>query len=296
MKDVLAYLKLALNPHDEIALRRVVNTPPRGIGDTSLERLALAAAERRWPLWQAVEREQAIDGLPSPAREGCRSLAELVAWARKELFGAKVLPSAVARALVERVGLRAEIESAAGSIDAAAKRWGNVEGILQTLARREQRDGKGADGLAAFLQTLTMDIEAEGEDAGDLVTLSTLHGSKGLEFDVVFLIGCEEGYLPHARTLETRVTDVNEPGAADIEEERRLFYVGVTRARQRLHLSRAKSRVVRGRAVPRTPSRFLLDVPGELLEERELKEEAPTTANETRANAAAILAMLGDSR
>jgi superfamily I DNA/RNA helicase len=294
VKDVLAYLKLALNQHDEIALRRVVNYPPRGIGETSLERLALAAAQRAWPLWQAVDRAEVLDDLPPPARDGCRALSDLVAWARQQLFGAKVLPSAVARALVERVGLRAEVESSAGSIDAAAKRWGNVEGLLQTLARREQRDGRGTDGLAAFLQTLTMDIEPEGEDAGDQVTLSTLHGSKGLEFDVVFLIGCEEGYLPHARTLETRATDTNEPGAADIEEERRLFYVGVTRARQRLVLTRAKSRVVRGRAVPRTPSRFLLDVPADLLEELDVKEEAPTSTGETRANAAAILALLGE--
>src|SRR5581483_10464171 len=142
----------------------------------------------------------------------------------------------VARSVVERVGLKAEIDGGSPSVDAAGKRWANVEGILATLARREARDGKTTDGLAAFLHTLTMDVDGE-EEAGDVVTLSTLHGSKGLEFDVVFLIGCEEGYLPHARTLDVRATDDPTAGGADVEEERRLFYVGVTRARERLVLS-----------------------------------------------------------
>jgi DNA helicase-2/ATP-dependent DNA helicase PcrA len=113
----------------------------------------------------------------------------------------------------------------------------------------------------------------------------------------VFLIGCEEGYLPHARTIDARVTDDAErAGSADIEEERRLFYVGVTRARDTLVLSRAKTRVLRGKAVARTPSRFLLDVPPELLDEEDVKDEAPTPTREIAANVEAILAMLGPSR
>jgi DNA helicase-2/ATP-dependent DNA helicase PcrA len=133
-----------------------------------------------------------------------------------------------------------------------------------------------------------------------VVTLSTLHGSKGLEFDAVFLVGCEEGYLPHARTLEARATDGVPTAAgeavADIEEERRLFYVGVTRAKDQLVLSRARSRVVRGKAMARTPSRFLLDVPPELLEEAVITDEPPTTAREATAAAEAILAMLQKPR
>jgi superfamily I DNA/RNA helicase len=171
-----------------------------------------------------------------------------------------------------------------------------VEGLIETLARREAREAskgkEGLDGLASFLHTLTMDVESDTEDAGDTVTLSTLHGSKGLEFDVVFLVGCEEGYLPHQRTLDPRATDAGEGGSGDIEEERRLFYVGVTRARERLVMSRARTRVMRGKANPRTPSRFLLDVPAELLDEVEVKDAAPTTQAETAASVEAILAML----
>jgi DNA helicase-2/ATP-dependent DNA helicase PcrA len=144
------------------------------------------------------------------------------------------------------------------------------------------------------LQLLTLDTRPEGEDDGEVVTLSTLHGSKGLEFESVFLIGCEEGYLPHARVIDSRATDAETPdsGAASMEEERRLFYVGVTRARQSLVLSRAKSRVLRGKPAPRTPSRFLLDIPDDLLEESEVHDEAPTTAREAASHAEAILAML----
>jgi ATP-dependent DNA helicase Rep len=230
--------------------------------------------------------------VPPAARAGCQALRQLVDKARRELFAEKRRPSEVARSIVDAIALQGDLIANAPSPDASSKRWANVEGILGTLARREERDGKGTDGLASFLQMLTMDIETEGDDSADVVTLSTLHGSKGLEFDVVFLVGCEEGYLPHARTLDARATDAADAGSADIEEERRLFYVGVTRARERLTLSRARSRVLRGKAVPRTPSRFLLDVPPELLEEQDVKDESPTPTHEATANIAAILALL----
>ena len=297
VKDVLAYMKLCMNPSDEISLRRIINYPARGIGETSLEKLALHAAERKWSLWEAVERVDALDDVGGPARDGCNALAKLVAEARRELFGAKKPPSEVARTIVDRVGFKGDFDSGSQNVATAGKRWANVEGILGTLARREARTGATTDGLSAFLHTLTMDIETEAEDAGDLVTLSTLHGSKGLEFDVVFLIGCEEGYLPHARTIDARATDdLERAGSADIEEERRLFYVGVTRARDTLVISRARTRVLRGKAVPRIPSRFLLDVPPELLDEEDVKDEAPTPMRETAANVEAILAMLGPAR
>jgi DNA helicase-2/ATP-dependent DNA helicase PcrA len=296
VKDILAYVKLALNPSDEISLRRVINYPPRGIGEVTLEKLAGHAFARGWSLWQAVERCDALDDVPAAAREGCRALERLIGDARRDLFGAKKPPSEVARAIVEQAGVLAELDTSSPTKDAATRRRANVEGIVATLARREQREGNGTDGLAAFLRALTMDIEKEGEDEEDVVTLSTLHGSKGLEYALVFLVGCEEGYLPHQRTIDPRATDsVDKSGAADIEEERRLFYVGVTRAREQLVLSRARARVLRGKAVPRTPSRFLLDVPAELLEEHTIKDEPAVSAQEAAANAEAILAMLRGS-
>jgi DNA helicase-2/ATP-dependent DNA helicase PcrA len=306
VKDLLAYMKLALNLADEISLRRILNYPPRGIGEGSLEKLALHAARRQWSLWQCLDRVDALDDVPNAAREGCRALVGIVEAARRDLLVAGRAPSQVAREICERAGILAEIAASAPSPDAAARRGANLEGLLGTLARREQREGAtadggsfsgargpGAEGLAAFLRALTMDFESEGDAPTDVVTLSTLHGSKGLEFEVVFLIGCEEGYLPHARTLDARATDAVDGGASDLEEERRLFYVGVTRAKERLVLSRAKTRTLRGKVIPRTPSRFLLEVPAELLEQREAKEEKPTSVAEATANVEAILALLG---
>jgi DNA helicase-2/ATP-dependent DNA helicase PcrA len=293
VKDVLAYLKLALNTADEISLRRILNYPARGIGETTLEKLVTHAFRRGWSLWQAVERADALDDLPSAAREGCRGLERIVTDARRALATARP-PSEVARAIVDRLALKADIDSNAPSSSIAAKRWASVEGVLGTLARREARGGDAAGDLAAFLQLLTLDMQPDSGEAGDVVTLSTLHGSKGLEYLTVFLIGCEEGYLPHTRVVDSRATDSETPGSgeASLEEERRLFYVGVTRAREHLVLSRAKARVLRGKPTPRTPSRFLLDVPSDLLEELEVQDQAPTTAREAAGHAEAILAML----
>jgi DNA helicase-2/ATP-dependent DNA helicase PcrA len=296
VKDILAYLKVALNPADEISLRRIINYPARGIGETTFEKLVGHAHARGWSLMQAVERVDALDDVGAAARDGCHALERALVDARQELVSGRKPPSEVARTIAERVALKAEIDGSSPTGDAAAKRWANVEGVLGTLARREAREGSKLDGLSAFLQLLTMDVESSAEDSKDVVTLSTLHGSKGLEFEVVFLVGCEEGYLPHSRTLETRATDAIGEGGADLEEERRLFYVGVTRARERLVLTRAKARALRGKAAPRTPSRFLMDLPSELLEEVQVQADAPTSVSEATANAEAILAMLQGTR
>ncbi|MEI7892761.1 MAG: 3'-5' exonuclease, partial [Myxococcales bacterium] len=279
VKDLLGYMKIALNPSDEISLRRIMNYPARGIGDTSVERLALHALARGWSLWQAVERVDALDDIPSAAREGCKALERIVNDTRGSIFGTKQRGSEVARGLAERIGLRNDIDVSSPSKDSAARRWGNVESIVQAFARRELREGgktgtvpQGNEGLASYLHALTLSYSDEADEGpGGAVTLSTLHGAKGLEFDVVFLVGCEEGLLPHTRTLETRATDA---APQDIEEERRLFYVGVTRARQKLILSRARARVSRGKPSLRTPSRFLADIPSELVVERQVQDEA----------------------
>ncbi len=184
---------------------------------------------------------------------------------------------------------------------AASRRWANVDGMLNVFARREQRElakGKdGTEGFGAFLHALTLDFGDDEKENPDVVTLSTLHGAKGLEFDTVFLIGCEEGLLPHSRTIDARATDVvptatGDHVSADIEEERRLFYVGVTRAKKRLTISRAKARVLRGKPVARTPSRFLLEVPAELIDEREVAPEQAMSTAQLAENANALLAAL----
>ena len=214
---------------------------------------------------------------------------------RKQLLAERMKASEVARDLCERVGLKRDIEGSSPSNNAAGRRWGNVEALFRTFERREVRRGAAADevggeqGLAGFLHALTLQMSSEEEEATDVTILSTLHGAKGLEFDTVFLIGCEEGLLPHSRTLETRATDAT---PADVEEERRLFYVGVTRARERLYLSRAKTRMARGKPMPRTPSRFLLEIPAEMVEEDEIREELDPSHDAMNEGAAGVLAAL----
>ena len=295
-------MKLALNRTDEISLRRILNYPPRGIGDASVEKLAQSALARGWTLWQAIERVDGIDAVSGPARDGCKALEKVIAETRRQLLAERAKPSEAARALCERIGLRKELEATSPSMAAAARRWGNVDGMLNVFARREQRElakgNDGTEGFGGFLHALTLDFgDAEVENK-ETVTLSTLHGAKGLEFDLVFLVGCEEGLLPHARTLDARATDVvpstgsGDHVSSDIEEERRLFYVGVTRAKKRLTISRAKARVMRGKPVARTPSRFLLEVPAELVEEREVTPEQVMSTAQIAENANALLAAL----
>jgi DNA helicase-2/ATP-dependent DNA helicase PcrA len=294
VKDILAFLKLALNRSDEISLRRVINYPPRGIGDTSIERLSQHALAKGWSLWQAVERVDALDGISSNAREGCKELERVVADMRKKLMIQRAKASVVARELADTIGMKKDIDSTSPSPNAAARRWGNVEGLFGILQRREARvTAKGQDDTAerelmTFLHSLTLQMSEEEEDPGNVVTLSTLHGSKGLEFDIVFLIGCEEGLIPHQRTLDEKASDAT---VQDVEEERRLFYVGVTRAKQRLTLTRCKHRVMRGKPAPRTPCRFLSDIPEDLVEEIEVKEQTMST-QEMAQNATNLLAML----
>jgi len=307
VKDVLSYVKLALHPSDEIALRRVVNFPARGIGEQSLVRLATHATAQGWTLWQAIERAAAIDDLPKAARTGCADLEGVIVETRKKLSTERVASSAVVRWLCERIRLREDIDQSSPGNEAAARRWGNVDALMATLVRREEReraagrDPASEEGLRSFVQAMMLDTSDDGGDdtPKDLVLLSTLHGSKGLEFDHVYLVGCEEGYLPHARTQIDKTTDATtsevarEAGvSSDVEEERRLFYVGITRARERLTISRCEGRAMRGKAVPRTPSRFLSEVPEELVTLAVCRDARPMSVEESTSQANALLAAL----
>jgi superfamily I DNA/RNA helicase len=152
---------------------------------------------------------------------------------------------------------------------------------LGWLERHEQSGAATARSLQNFLERVTLRGDKnQDQDLGDGVVLSTLHAAKGLEFGVVFLIGCVEGQLPHSRTTDPKVT---EAAPADVEEERRLFYVGVTRARDRLYLTRAQARLYRGETVKLTPSRFLEALPADEMEEYTRKEVEPLDFNEVAA-------------
>ncbi len=296
VKDVIAYLRVALNSRDELALRRVINYPARGLGATTVERLVTAAHAKHASLWDALRsavtgtgtlpgmetelpRDEAdpeaqtvdVGDLRGAARNGILELVHVISELGATIeSGADVVVAT--RTLIEDIRLYEDLREAAGSAAAAQRRIDNVEGLLGSL-KRFQDKGKGREQLAEYLRMLSLETSDEREDSGERVVLTTLHGAKGLEFPVCFMIGVEEELLPHIRTLQPQATDMIDPDhATDISEERRLCYVGITRAQQKLYITRACTRVQRGRSMPRTPSRFLLEIPDELLEVVDIAE------------------------
>jgi len=298
VKDLIAYLRLALDPNDEMALRRVINYPARGIGDAAITKLGAHATANDSTLWAVVSRPHVVQGLPPAAIEGCRALVRLVEGTRAR-FERGALSTEVARAVVADVGMKEDIHAGSGNPQAAARRWGNLEGMLGVFARRDERGLGERAKFAEFLRVLALREEGEEEDATDRVTLTTMHGAKGLEFRAVFVVGLEEGLMPHARSTDARATDIANPGgdgaelgSHSIEEERRLFYVAVTRARDWLYLCRARMRGMRGKVMQRTPSRFLLEIPAELYDEREEASPVAPALEHTKAGAANVLAAI----
>jgi DNA helicase-2/ATP-dependent DNA helicase PcrA len=282
VKDVIAYLRVSLNPRDEIALRRIVNYPARGIGGGTIDRLTKWCAAQRMPLWNGLVRIQELEGVRPNIKRSVSEFTEMLNNLGTELERGTAIVSAT-RALMDKVDLYGDIRSASPTMKAAQKRIDNVESLLASLARHQERD-PGRNALIAYLRKLSLESsDDDTPEAGNSVTMTTLHGSKGLEFPVVFLVGWEEELLPHARTLMATASDVSNPeNTSDVGEERRLAYVGITRAQLVLYVSRSVVRVLRGKPVPRTPSRFLTEIPPELMHERMIADElqAPVEAEE----------------
>ncbi len=249
VRDLLAYLKVCVSPDDETSLARIVNVPARGIGDATVEKVHEFAVEHGLHLFDALTRAAEVPGLSRGAPEKIADFVALVERARGR-FKAQP-PVDAARALVEELDLYAYARSTVQSFEAGQRKVDGIDGILRSLEWYQGRTKKPA--LGAWLQRLALDSKEEEdpeEDAG--ITLMTLHAAKGLEFPVVFLVGVEEDLLPCAGI---------QGEARDLDEERRLAYVGITRAREVLSLTRAAQRVKRGKVLPRTPSRFLEDLP-----------------------------------
>ncbi|MGH2374638.1 MAG: 3'-5' exonuclease, partial [bacterium] len=251
IRDILAYLRLAVAP-DDASLRRALATPKRGIGDVTLGRLASYAGAARVSLLDAIRQPEATDGLP---RNTVRALEEFAGVIDRltALVAEQSASQVIAQALV-LTGYQAMLE-AEGTDEA----YGRLENLreLVTVAQ-EVEESTGEPYLAPFLQHLALvaDVDTYRDDV-DRVTLMTLHSAKGLEFDIVFFTGLEEGLSPHVRAMD-------EEGG--LEEERRLCYVGFTRAKSRLVLSHARARSTFGSHMPAVPSRFLGEVPEHLVE------------------------------
>jgi DNA helicase II / ATP-dependent DNA helicase PcrA len=241
VKDVLAYLKAVANPADEVSLKRIVNVPKRGVGETSLGRLDAWAASRGVPFAQAMADAEAA-GVGGKALGGIRDVLGLL----DELRRSEATPADLVAAVLERTGYRAELE-AERTVEAA----GRLENLAELAGVASEYDQ-----LDTFLEAVSLVSDADDIDADESkAVLMTMHTAKGLEFPAVFMIGLEDGVFPHLRSL-------GEPD--ELEEERRLCYVGITRARERLYLTHAWCRTLWGSTQYNPPSRFLKEIPEEL--------------------------------
>ncbi len=252
IRDVLAYLKVIHNPKDEVSLLRIVNCPPRGVGKTTLDRVLQFATEKGITVPEAFQRANEIEKVNRTAVESVQRLQERLALLGKEKPKDRLVP--FIEEVLDTFAYRDEVNRCYPNPQDQEKRWQAVQEILTLAERHVARRKK--PGLATFLNelTLTSNDDRSKDEAGkrNAVTLMTLHAAKGLEFPRVFLVGLEEGILPHAKSV----------AQDSIEEERRLMYVGITRARQGLTVSHTLERQKYGTRVKVHPSRFLYELKG----------------------------------
>lgn len=254
IRNALAYLRLMMNRSDDAAIERVINTPPRGIGGKTLDLVREVARERDLPLWQAIaaaREETLLPGRALSALEGFCVLIDEMDTGTDELTLEEITDH-----VIEQTGLIEYHRKEKGERGQA--RVENLEELV-TAARQFQPEDDTVSPLQEFLANAALDAgDAQADAHEDSVQLMTLHSAKGLEFPLVFLVGMEENLFPHRMSVE-------EPGR--LEEERRLCYVGITRAMQRLYLSYAESRRLHGSENYNAPSRFIREIPADLLEE-----------------------------
>nr|MBA2443885.1 ATP-binding domain-containing protein [Nocardioidaceae bacterium] len=258
VRDVLAYLRLLVNPDDTVSLRRILNVPKRGIGDRAEACVEVLAQRAGTSYWQAL---QDAANAPGIATRSLRSIEAFVSVIKslQQLVRDDARPDDIVDAVLTQAGYLAELEASTDPQDET-----RVENLGELVAvAREFADEREDATLAEFLERVALVADADqipdADEAGGVVTMMTLHTAKGLEFPVVFLTGLEDGVFPHARALGDR---------SELEEERRLAYVGLTRARQRLYLSRAMVRSAWGAPQHNPPSRFLDELPTLLLDWR----------------------------
>jgi len=254
VRDVMAFLKLLVHPHDEVSLLRIINVPPRGIGQSTVRRLMDETIARAQPLWELLSHAEQLENVPPAAMAGIHTLRSIVARYQRRMKGEPL--SEVVRGLVNEVGYEAELARLYPDANEQQARWAAVEEVVNAVAAYAKRAGKPT--LGGFLQDVALsstEDDKESQLERDAVALMTLHAAKGLEFPEVYMVGMEEGVLPHHRSIA-------DAGAA-VDEERRLCYVGVTRAERRLTLTLPLSRQKWGKPRPTIPSRFLYELTGQ---------------------------------
>ena len=254
IKDILAYLRLIANPDDDISLQRIINVPKRGIGSSSIDKMANFAINYDTSMYQALDSVELM-GLSPKITKATAEFRDLIS--RYTQMQEYLSVTELVEEVLEKTGYR-EMLKAEKSIEAQSRLENLDEFLSVTKNFEENSEDKSLVGFLTDL-ALVADIDKLDDDGEqtDAVVLMTLHSAKGLEFPVVFLIGLEEGVFPHSRSLMEE---------AEMEEERRLMYVGVTRAEEQLFITNAQMRTLYGRTSMNSPSRFIKEIPGDLLE------------------------------
>ena len=264
IRDAIAYLRAVANPDDDVSLRRILNVPRRGIGERAEAALESYAQRERISFGAALERIDDVPGLATRSQGQARAFATLLEDLRT-LIEAGEGPATVLQAVLEQSGYIAELRDSSDPQDQT-----RLENLaeLESVAVEYERDAEDPS-LEGFLERVSLVADADEipEDDDGVITLMTLHTAKGLEFPIVFLTGMEDGVFPHQRSLGSE---------SELEEERRLAYVGITRAREKLYLTRAVTRSAWGMPTTNPASRFLEEIPAELLDYR--REEPVATS------------------
>ncbi|MGV3722400.1 MAG: UvrD-helicase domain-containing protein [Actinomycetota bacterium] len=252
IRDLIAYLRLLSNPADTLALRRVINAPPRSIGDKSMERVETFAAEQDITLFESMRRAGEIQGLTARAKAAMLEFTRIVDFVGGYKDSLNV--TGLLQELIDKTGYLRSLKEEKS--DESLARAENVQEFVNVT---KEFDEQIAGGLTQFLEQMALMSDVDTLKAGaDSVVLMTLHAAKGLEFPYVFLTGMEEDVFPHFRAKESN---------SEMEEERRLCYVGITRAKEKLHLTHARRRTVFGQTKYQRPSRFLKEIPDECYDE-----------------------------
>ena len=273
IKDIVSYLRVAANQSDDINLLRIINTPRRGIGRSTISAINETAKQNASTLWDAIRylQKDPAGALSDSAKKSLGEFIDTIEGARAKLFGGRGLANKV-RELIDEVQYRDYIIGEFQKNEKAVRfKLQNIETLLMSIETWENNPDNFDPSLFNYLNRITLlsRDDIEDDDGKGKVNLMTIHASKGLEFPVVFIAGAEEGLMPHARSVEE--TD------GDVEEERRLFYVAITRARDKLLITSCQKRRRMQATVDCTPSRFLEEIPENLVEYHEVKKTEPVS-------------------
>jgi DNA helicase II / ATP-dependent DNA helicase PcrA len=291
VRDFLAYLKVLLNPNDDVSLLRIANVPARGLSDVTMERLLGASHERKCTVFAVMKNPAVTTTFQAKTRESIERFVELIERTRGRLHAESLSRDpralqALADRFLDEIGYFNELRRSEKNAETAENRVRNLKDLIATLDGAESAAQPPFDRLQAFLEQISLDNEREDEEdeaPGDAVTLITMHSCKGLEFRNVYIVGMEDGLLPHSRSK----------AECTLDEERRLFYVAVTRAMQSLTISHCGGRKKYGTVSPCHPSPFLKELPPELVEHADEKAKQPVSPESGRARFAVVRASLG---